>query len=67
MKLNRAKDYYKNDKKDYEREQEINIEIYLKNKKIKREYRYHNIPKEKPNKQALKIYEKHYCEAKKIK
>ena len=65
MKLNRAQDYYKNDKKDYEREQEINTEIYLKKKKKK--YRYHNIPKEKPNKQTLKIYEKHYCEAKKIK
>ena len=33
MKLNRAQDYYKNDKKDYEREQEINTEIYLKKKK----------------------------------
>ena len=37
MRLNKAKDYYKNDKKDYEREQEINAEIYLKKKKIKRE------------------------------
>ena len=37
MRLNKAKDYYKNDKKDYEREQEINTEIYLKKKKLKRE------------------------------
>ena len=34
--LNRAKNYYKNDKKDYEIKQEINTEIYRKKKKIKR-------------------------------
>ena len=31
--LKRAKDYYKNDKKDLESKQEINTEIYLKKKK----------------------------------
>ena len=47
--------------------QEINTEIYLKKKKVKKsEYgrnRYHNMSKEK--KQKLKEYQKHYCEAKK--
>ena len=35
--LNRAKDYYENDKKDQESKQEINIETYLKKIKRKRE------------------------------
>ena len=35
MILNRAKDYYENNKEGL-REQEINTEIYLKKKKIKR-------------------------------
>ena len=47
--------------------QEINTEIYLKKKKVKKsEYgrnRYHNMSKEK--KQKLKEYQKHYFEAKK--
>ena len=37
--LNRAKDYYENDKKDYESKQEINTETYLKKKKTKREHK----------------------------
>ena len=32
--LNRAKDYYKNNKELLKREQEINIENYLKKKKV---------------------------------
>ena len=47
MILNRAKDYYENDQEKLRGKQEINTEIYLKKKKIKkREYgknRYHNI------------------------
>ena len=35
--LNRAKDYYENDKKDWESKQEINIETYLKKIKGKKE------------------------------
>ena len=35
--LNRAKDYYENDKQRLESKQEINTETYLKKKKIKRE------------------------------
>ena len=35
--LNKAKDYYENDKKRLKGKQEINTEIYLKQKKIKRE------------------------------
>ena len=63
--LNRAKDYYENDKESL-REQEINTEIYLKKKKIKRENmenRYHNMCEE--NKQRLKECQKNYREAKK--
>ena len=37
MILNRAKDYYENDKEKLRGKQEINTEIYLKNKKIKKE------------------------------
>ena len=54
-------------KKYYEIMQEINTEIYLKNKKNKKiEYgrnRYHNMSKEK--KQKLKEYRTYYREAKK--
>ena len=54
-------------KKDWERKQEINTEIYLKKKKKeKREYgknRYHNMSEEK--KQKLKEYQKNYREVKK--
>ena len=56
--LNRAKDYYE--------EQKINIENYLKNKNIKREYgrnRHYNMSEEK--KQRLKEYQSIYREAKK--
>ena len=45
--------------------QEINTKIYLKKRKIKREYgrnRYHNMSKEK---QKLKEYQQNYFEAKK--
>ena len=49
-----------------EKEQKINIENYLKKKKIKREHgrnRYHNMSEEK--KKRLKEYQKIYREAKK--
>ena len=55
-------------KKDYESEQEINTETYLKKIKLKREYgkkKYHNMSEEK--KQNLKEYQKKYREAKKSK
>ena len=64
--LNRAKDYYENDKERLESKQEINTETYLKEKNKKREYRknrYHNMSEEK--KQRLKEYQKNYREAKK--
>ena len=35
--LSRAKDYYEKEKERLKNEQEINTEIYLKNKKIKRD------------------------------
>ena len=44
---------------------EINTEIYLRKKNVKREYRrnrHHNMSEEK--KQKLKEYQKNYCEAK---
>ena len=62
--LNRAKDYYENDKQRLrvQAKVEANIENYLKNKKIKkREHgknRYCNIPEEK--KRRLKKYQKNY-------
>ena len=37
MILSRAKDYYEKEKERLKNEQEINTEIYLKNKKIKRD------------------------------
>ena len=64
--LNRAKDYYENDKEKLESKQEINTETYLKEKNKKREYRknrYHNMSEEK--KQRLKEYQKNYRETKK--
>ena len=67
MILNRAKDYYENDKerlKGQARDKYINLSEEAKNKK--REYgknRYHNMSKEK--KQRLKEYQKNYCKAKK--
>ena len=49
--LNRAKDYYENNKELLrERKQKMNIENYLKKKKIKKEYgrnRYRNMSEEK--------------------
>ena len=52
--LNRAKDYYENNKKLLrEREQKINTENYLKKKKNIREYgkkRYHNMSEENKKK-----------------
>ena len=66
--LNRAKDYYENDKersRQQERNKYRNLSEEDKNKK--REYgknRYHNISEEK--KQKLKEYQKYYHEAKKI-
>ena len=66
MILNRAKDYYENDQEKLRGKQEINTEIYLKKKKIKkREYgknRYRNMSEQK--KQRLKEYQKNYREAK---
>ena len=67
--LNRAKDYYENDKERLrvQAKVEANIENYLKNKKIKkREHgknRYRNIPEEK--KQRLKKYQKNYRKVRK--
>ena len=65
--LNRAKDYYKNDKerlREQARDKYRNLSEEEKNKK--REYgknRYHNMSEEK--KKRLKEYQKNYCEAKK--
>ena len=65
--LNRAKDYYENDKKrlrEQARDKYRNLSEEEKNKK--REYgknRYHNMSEEK--KQRLKEYQKNYREAKK--
>ena len=67
MILNRAKDYYENDKKwlrEQARDKYRNLSEENKNKK--REYgrnRCHNVPEEK--KQRLKEYQKNYHEAKK--
>ena len=65
--LNRAKDYYENDKerlREQARDKYRNLSEEEKNKK--REYgknRYHNMSEEK--KQRLKGYQKSYCKAKK--
>ena len=67
--LNRAKDYYENDKKilrKQARNKYRNLSEEEKNEK--RKYgrsRYHNMPEEK--KQRLKYYQKNYREAKKLK
>ena len=66
--LNRAKNYYENDKERLRGQTKINTETYLKNKKNKKkiEYgrnRYNNMSEEK--KQKLKLYQKNYPEAKK--
>ena len=66
--LNKAKDYYKNNKvilRGQARDKYRNLSEEEKNKK--REYgknRYHNMSEEK--KQRLKEYQKHYREAKKV-
>ena len=67
--LNRAKDYYENDKKrlrEQARDKYRNLSEEDKNKKT--EYgknRYHNMSEEK--KQKLKEYQKNYRETKKLK
>ena len=72
MIINRAKDYYENDKKiknkkkrkEQGRDKYRNLSEEDKNKKT--EYgrnRYHKMSEEK--KQRLKEYQKNYCEAKK--
>ena len=67
MMLNRATDYYKNDKerlREQERDKYRNLSEEEKSKK--REYgknRYHNMPEEK--KQKLQEYQNNYREAKK--
>ena len=67
--LNRAKDYYENDKellRERERAKNKYRESSEEEKNLKREYgkkRYHNMPEE--NKKKLKEYQKNYREAKK--
>ena len=69
MILNRAKNYYENDRKglrEQARDNYRNLSEEDRNKK--REYgrkRYHNMPEEK--KQRLKQYQKNYRETKKLK
>ena len=64
--LNRAKDYYENNKKRLREQARENTETHLNKKKIKRENmeknRYHNMSEEK--KQRLKEFPKNYREAK---
>ena len=67
MILNRAKDYYENDKKRLREQGRDKYGNLLKKKKIKKKNmkknRYHNMSKEK--KQELKEYQKNYHKAKK--
>ena len=69
MILNRAKDYYENNKellRERERAKNKYRELPEEEKNIKREYgkkRYHNMSVE--NKKILKEYQKNYREAKK--
>ena len=63
---NRAKDYYKMIRKDYESNQEINTETYLKKKNEKQKYGRNTYMSEE-KKQRLKEYQKNYCEIKKLK
>ena len=69
MILNRAKDYYGNDKKKLREQARDNYRnLSEKDKNKKRKYgrnRYHNISDEK--KQRLKEYQKNYRETKKLK
>ena len=66
--LNRAKDYYENDKerlKKHDRDKYKNLSEEEKDKKKRiRKNRYHNMSEEK--KQRLKEYQKNYCESKKV-
>ena len=64
--LNRAKDYYKMIRKDYESNQEINTETYLNKKNEKQKYGRNTYMSEE-KKQRLKEYQKNYCEIKKLK
>ena len=65
--LNRAKDYYENDKERLKKQARDKYRnLSEEDKKKKREYgknRYHNMSEEK--KQRLKEYQKNYREAKK--
>ena len=64
--LNKAKEYYKNNKKILREEARTKYRELSNGKNIKREYgrnKYKNISKE--NKQRLKEYQKNYREAKK--
>ena len=66
MILNRAKDYYENDKLLREKAKNKYRELSENEKDVKRLYqrdRYHNITAEK--KQRLKEYQKNYREARK--
>ena len=69
MILNRAKDYYKNDKERLrEQARDIYRNLSEEEKQKKRKYgrnKYHNMSKEK--KQKLKEYQKIYSEAKTLK
>ena len=66
MILNRAKDYYENNKELLRERAKNKYRELSEEKNIKREYwrdRYHNMSEEK--KQRLNEYQKNYCEAKK--
>ena len=64
MVLNKAKDYYKNNKDRVRKKPEINTETYLKKKKIKKE-NMEKIDITRCLKRRLKEYRKNYYEAKK--
>ena len=67
--INRAQNYYENDKKRLrEQGRDKYRKLSKEDKNKKREYgrnRYHNMSEEK--KQRLKEYQKNYCETKKLK
>ena len=67
VKLNRAKDYYENEKKRLREQARYNYRnLFEEDKHKKREYgrnRYHKMSEEE--KQGLKEYQKNYCEARK--
>ena len=66
--LNKAKDYYKNNKERLRRQARDKYRSFSEEEKNKnREYgknRYHNMSEEK--KQRLKEYQKYYCKIKKV-